>query len=269
MIYRLRAPVQSRRALPRNMQRDPRRTCEAARRRWGRVATRFARSARSRRSPKIIWVSSPDIYISAFCQNRSYIASNIIVIDTCMRVDYRLGYRVIATQRIRRRGRGRVVSFFLAVRRDRRHGERRGFMGSRFGASQPVYRDASTAPREGAAERDSRREDADPARFHPQTDNRPGTIGTRFKPWRPRVRRGRLAPANGGQEPHRECEEAIATFGVPLELYAPYGRPALGRRLHRLLAGMPELGVAVWLVNIINGVFSSGRSIARAKRPRP
>lgn len=35
-----------------------------------------------------------------------------------------------------------------------------------------------------------------------------------------------------------------------------------------LVAGMPELCVAVWLVNLINGCFSFGRSIRPIKPPR-
>ena len=129
-------------------------------------------------------------------------------------------------------------------------------MGNRFGASQPVYRDASTAPREGAAERDSRREDADPLdSIRKQTiDQVLSELGSS---------RGGLASEEAGSRQQTAGKNLIesAKKRSPLLAFLSNFTHLMAVLLWvagsiAFLAGMPELGVAVWLVNIINGVFS-------------
>lgn len=129
-------------------------------------------------------------------------------------------------------------------------------MGSRFGASHPEHRDASTAPREGAAGRDDRREDADPL-----DTIRKQTIDQVLS---------ELGSSRGGLASEEACSRQ-QTAGKNLIESAKKRSPLLAflsNFTHLMavllwvagsiafLAGMPELGVAVWLVNIINGVFS-------------
>ncbi|HIU05470.1 MAG TPA: HAD-IC family P-type ATPase, partial [Candidatus Coprousia avicola] len=129
-------------------------------------------------------------------------------------------------------------------------------MGSRFGASHPEHRDASTAPRESAAGRDDRREDADPL-----DTIRKQTIDQVLS---------ELGSSRGGLASEEACSRQ-QTAGKNLIESAKKRSPLLAflsNFTHLMavllwvagsiafLAGMPELGVAVWLVNIINGVFS-------------
>ncbi|MBM6907509.1 cation-translocating P-type ATPase [Collinsella intestinalis] len=129
-------------------------------------------------------------------------------------------------------------------------------MGSRFGASQPVYRDASTAPWEGATGRGDRREDADPLdTIRKQTiDQVLSELGSS---------RGGIASEEAGSRQQTAGKNLIesAKKRSPLLAFLSNFTHLMAVLLWvagsiAFLAGMPELGVAVWLVNIINGVFS-------------
>ena len=129
-------------------------------------------------------------------------------------------------------------------------------MGSRFGASQPVYRDAPTAPWEGATGRGDRREDADPLdTIRKQTiDQVLSELGSS---------RGGLASEEAGSRQQTAGKNLIesAKKRSPLLAFLSNFTHLMAVLLWvagsiAFLAGMPELGVAVWLVNIINGVFS-------------
>ncbi|MBM6682675.1 cation-translocating P-type ATPase [Collinsella intestinalis] len=129
-------------------------------------------------------------------------------------------------------------------------------MGSRFGASQPVYRDAPTAPWEGATGRGDRREDADPLdTIRKQTiDQVLSELGSS---------RGGLASEEAGSRQQTAGKNLIesAKKRSPLLAFLSNFTHLMAVLLWvagaiAFFAGMPELGVAVWLVNIINGVFS-------------
>ena len=129
-------------------------------------------------------------------------------------------------------------------------------MGSRLGASPAVMRDASAAQTQGAAERAEGCEDTDPLeRIRTQSiDHVLAELGSG---------KGGLSSQEAAARQQKSGKNLIesAKKRSPLLAFLSNFTHLMAILLWvagaiAFFAGMPELGVAVWLVNIINGVFS-------------
>ena len=129
-------------------------------------------------------------------------------------------------------------------------------MGSRLGASPAVMRDASAAQTQGAAERAEGCEDTDPLeRIRTQSiDHVLAELGSG---------KGGLSSQEAAARQQKSGKNLIesAKKRSPLLAFLSNFTHLMAILLWvagaiAFFAGMPELGVAVWLVNVINGCFS-------------